>query len=207
MSHKKWYKYRYNTMTETKEDDDSDEYEKDENEIKISNNNIYLYGEINKIMALDFNIKFDELVKKYQVISIQTGFENPVINIHINSCGGDVIAALSIIETIRKSKLDIHTFIEGECSSAATLIAVIGKKRYIGKYSIMLIHQLRSGFWGTASEFEEENKNNKTFMKIIKNIYYEHTEIDKETLEKMLLKDRYMNANKTIQLGIMDEII
>ena len=71
----------------------------------------------------------------------------------------------------------------------------------------MLIHQLRSGFWGTVSEFEEENKNNKTFMKIIKTIYYEHTGIDAETLEKMLLKDRYMKAKKTIQLGIMDEII
>ena len=200
------YGYKSKSMTAPTEDEEEEE-EKVDNEIKITNNNIYLYGEINKRMALDFNVKFDELVKKYQVIGIQTGIENPVINIHINSCGGDVIAALSIIETVRKSKLDIHTFIEGECSSAATLIAVIGKKRYIGKYSIMLIHQLRSGFWGTVSEFEEENKNNKTFMKIIKTIYYEHTGIDAETLEKMLLKDRYMKAKKTIQLGIMDEII
>ena len=199
-------KYKYGSKGKTLAETEEEE-EKNENEIKVMNNNIYLYGEINILMALDFNVKFEELAKKYQVICIQTGFSNPVINIHINSCGGEVVAALSIIETIRKSKLEIHTFIEGECSSAATLIAVIGKKRYIGKYSIMLIHQLRSGFWGTASEFEEENKNNKTFMKIIKNIYYEHTEIDKEILEKMLLKDSYMTAKKTIKLGIMDEII
>ena len=71
----------------------------------------------------------------------------------------------------------------------------------------MLIHQLRSGFWGTASDFAEENKNNKKFMKIIKNIYLKHTSIDSDAMEKMLLKDSYMMSKKSKKMGLIDEII
>ena len=56
-------------------------------------------------------------------------------------------------------------------SAADALISCMGHKRFINKNAIMLIHQLRTGFWGKADEFEEEAKNNKKLMKILKGIY------------------------------------
>ena len=71
----------------------------------------------------------------------------------------------------------------------------------------MLIHQLRTGFWGKADEFEEEIKNNKKLMKILKNIYLENTNLNKEDLEEILKRDIYMASKKCLKLGIVDEII
>ncbi len=196
------YTNRRRIVNETEEEDSDDSL----NVKVINKNHIYLYGEIDMSVALDFNTKFNESVTKYKKVCLDIDIE-PVFNIHINSCGGVIVAALSMIETIKRSKCKIHTYIEGECSSAATLIAVIGDKRFMGENSLMLIHQLRSGFWGTASDFAEENKNNKKFMKIIKNIYLKHTSIDSDAMEKMLLKDSYMTSKKTKKMGLIDEII
>lgn len=197
------YTNRRRIVNETEEEDDTDE----SLNVKVVNkNHIYLYGEIDMSVALDFNTKFNESVTKYKKVCLDIDIE-PVFNIHINSCGGIIVAALSMIETIKRSKCKINTYIEGECSSAATLIAVIGDKRFMGEYSLMLIHQLRSGFWGTASDFAEENKNNKKFMKIIKNIYLKHTSIESDAMEKMLLKDSYMTSKKSKKMGLVDEII
>ena len=71
------------------------------------------------------------------------------IKLHLNSPGGEVKDAFVIVDIILKSEVPIYTIIEGESASAATLISVIGHKRYITENSNMLI-TIKSavGFWG-----------------------------------------------------------
>ena len=44
-------------------------------------------------------------------------------------------------------------------------------------------------------------------MKILKNIYLEKTNLNKEDLEKILKRDIYMTSKKCLKLEIVDEII
>ena len=52
--------------------------------------------------------------------------------------------------------------------------------------SWMLIHQLRSGYWGKYDELEEDMGNNKKFMDKIYDIYEKHTKLTRKQLKKML---------------------
>lgn len=189
------------------EDTDDEETEITSDEVSVIDNQIYFYCDVSKSSALKFNIEFKKLVKRNRIIGIENDINPPPIKIYINSEGGEVMAALSIVETIRKSPIEVWTIVDGEAASAATLISCMGHKRFINKNAIMLIHQLRTGFWGKADEFEEEVQNNKKLMKILRNIYLDKTNLNKEDLDKILKRDIYLGSKKCLKLGIVDEII
>ncbi len=102
--------------------------------------------------------------------------------------------------------LPIYTVIEGYVASAGTLISVSGEKRYISKNAYVLIHELRSGFWGKMSEMEEEMTNIKKIQEHLINIYLNKTSLKKKKLNRILKKDIEWNAEEAIEFGIVDEI-
>ena len=70
----------------------------------------------------------------------------------------------------------------------------------------MLIHQLSSGCWGKMSEIEDEYKNLTELMEKIKELYKEHANIPKKELTELLKHDLWLNSEKCIKYGLVDEI-
>lgn len=58
--------------------------------------------------------------------------------------GGTILAAYTAVDTIKNSRVDIHSIVEGYVASAGTLLSVVCSKRYIQPIGYMLIHQLTS---------------------------------------------------------------
>jgi ATP-dependent protease ClpP protease subunit len=71
----------------------------------------------------------------------------------------------------------------------------------------MLIHQVRSGLWGSFAEFQDEIQNLELIMRYIKQIYLEHTNIPESDLVEILKHDTYLNAEECIKYGLVDEIV
>ena len=128
------------------------------------------------------------------------------IYLHINSYGGSMTDALAAVDCIKNSKIPIYTIIEGNAASAATFLSVAGKKRFITENSVLLIHQLSSGMWGTMSQLEDEHENNKFFMEKIYSIYNKYTNISRRRLKKILKRDIWWDAEKAIKYGFVDSI-
>ena len=141
------------------------------------------------------------------ILSITYDIPPPSIIIRINSEGGDVYAALAIIDTIKNCKVPVHTIIEGCSASAATMISTVATKRSIMENAHMLIHQMSSGFWGKYAEFEDEMQNQNRFMTTIKNIYRENTNLKGRTLDNCPSKDIWWPAETCLKNGLVDEII
>ena len=150
--------------------------------IESEGNHIYFYSEVTREKILELNSQIRKITKDLQQYAIKYDTEEPKLYIHINSYGGSIFAALSTIDTILNCPLKVVTIIEGCAASAATLISVAGNERHITRNSYMLIHQLSSGFWGKMQEIEDEYKNLKKLMKMIKNIYKQHTKIKMEKI-------------------------
>lgn len=126
-------------------------------DIKISSNenHIYFYASVTKSSILELNTEIKRITRNLQRMAADYNINPPPIYLHINSYGGSVFAA---IDTIQYNPIPIYTIIEGAAASAATMMSVYGKKRYITKSSHMLVHQLSSGFWGKMAEIEYEKK-------------------------------------------------
>jgi ATP-dependent protease ClpP protease subunit len=174
----------------------------------IDNNELYFYNDVNVESALVINKTLSDLARQLLIAKITFDLqETPHIKLHINSDGGEVFGALSIVDRIQSSKVPIHSYAEGLVASASTLISVSCHKRYIRKNTILLIHQVRSWFEGTYEDFNDEKQNMDLIMKVVKGIYLKHTKFTEDELNTLLKRDLYLNAEDAIKYGLADEII
>tara|TARA_B100000963_G_C22603089_1_gene661213 strand:+ start:79 stop:762 length:684 start_codon:yes stop_codon:yes gene_type:complete len=177
--------------------------------VTVRENNIYFYCGVNKKNIIKLITAINDLSKKLKIMNIEYGVDNLKINLHINSFGGSVFAALSAIDTIMANEIPIVSIVEGGAASAATLISVVCHERKITPNSFMLVHQLSSGFWGKMEEIKDEFKNLKKLMKTLTKIYKEHTSIDESeetTLKDLLKKDLWLGSKECLKYGMVDVI-
>jgi ATP-dependent Clp endopeptidase proteolytic subunit ClpP len=179
----------------------------DKNQVTFKDNRIYFYSEVTRSRNLTLNKSIVELANYYQAIGITLGSSPVELYLHINSYGGSVFAGLSSVDYIINSKVPVTTVIDGCAASAATLMSIVGKRRLMHKHSYMLIHQLSSGMWGKYEELKDDMENCDSFMKTIKDIYEEHTNIPKKELAKVLKHDLWWDAETCLKYGLIDEII
>ena len=180
-----------------------------DNIVKANGNHIYLYSEIDRKSAYDVNNYIRTLSNEILAIhnTMTMTEESTPIYLHINSYGGSIFDALSIIDTIQNCKVPVYSIIEGCAASAATLISVCCTKRFMTKYSYMLIHELRSGIWGKYSEIEEEYENLTSIMETLIEIYKNNTSIKSEKqLKNLLKKDSWWNSGICLKKGLVDEL-
>ena len=113
----------------------------------------------------------------------------------------------TIMDTIKNCTTPVHTYIDGSAASAATLISVVAKKRFIFPNSFMLIHQLSSSMWGNYESMKDEMENLDLIMGKIKKIYKEHTNMNMRQITEILKRDKWFEAEKCLELGLVDEIV
>ena len=178
------------------------------NVVETTNNRIYYYSEVSrqKILILNKSLKSlnDNLLNQAQLLSLE---EPANIYLHVNSFGGSVFAGLSAVDYVKSCEVPVITVVEGCAASAATLFSVVGTHRQIRSNAFMLIHQISSGMWGKYEELKDSLDNCDLFMRIIKDIYNEHTKVPKKKLNEILKHDLWFDAETCLEYGLVDEII
>jgi ATP-dependent Clp endopeptidase proteolytic subunit ClpP len=177
--------------------------------VTIRENNIYFYCGVNKKNIVKLITAINDVTKRLKIMEIEYGVSDLKINLHINSFGGSVFAALSAIDTIMANDIPIVSIVEGGAASAATLISVVCQERRITPNSFMLVHQLSSGFWGKMEEIKDEFLNLKKLMKTLTKLYKKHTSIDdsdETTLKDLLKRDLWLSANECLKYGMVDTV-
>ena len=139
-------------------------------------------------------------------IEVVSTVAQPLI-LHISSNGGSLMDCLIAVDAIRNSKIPIYTIVEGYAASAATVLAMVGKKRMITKNSYMLIHQLSSWSAGKYEELADHHKNDTKLMNHMKTLYKEYTKLTKKDLDEILKHDIWWNSDECLTHGLVDEII
>jgi hypothetical protein len=177
--------------------------------IKVLDNSVNFYADIAGITCAELNRILRELDVRMQhaKITMNDPDFDPTIHLRINSYGGEIFAGLSTVDVIRSLRTKVYTYVEGAAASAATLISIAGKKRFIGKNSFMLLHQLSSVCAGTFERLEDEHENNKRIMNSMKSLYKEYTKIPMKELDQILKRDIWFDANTCLKYGIVDAII
>ena len=171
------------------------------------NNEIYYYGPIGQESCFYLKNLLIEMDVKSQLLSIQYGIDPPPIHLHIQSQGGSLYHTLYIIDLIQSISSPVYTYVDGFAASAATLITVVGKKRFMTKNSLLLIHQLSGADSGKFEELQDQLINMNSLMRIIVNTYINYTSMDMNTINYLLRKDLWLNSTTCLQYGLVDEII
>lgn len=171
-------------------------------------NKVYLYDEISRNSILNVSKQIDEVTRQLTLLKLIYNLtEVPAIELHISSDGGDIAPALSLVDKIKTNSVPIDTYCEGFVASAATLISVSGRKRYLTKNSCLLLHQLSSGMWGPYEALNDEKQNLDLYMSLIKKVYLENTKFKIKELNELLKHDLCLTSQACLGLGIVDIII
>jgi len=86
-------------------------------------------------------------------------------------------------------------------------MSCVGAQRHITEHSFMLIHQVSTGVWGTYGNLVDEKESMDSLMEMLESIYLKHTKLKKKKLKELLKRDLWMNPEKCLELGLVDEII
>jgi ATP-dependent Clp endopeptidase proteolytic subunit ClpP len=174
--------------------------------IEKYDNHVYFYSEVSRESIFELNMLLKEVEEENIITANKLNIDPIPIYLHINSYGGSVFAGFAAIDMIISCKVPVYTIIEGCAASAATMMSIVGAKRYIRPNSYMLVHQLSSGCWGKMNEIEDEYENLKELMKNIKRIYEKHAKIPKKDLSDVLKHDLWWNPEKCMSYGLVDEL-
>ena len=177
-------------------------------DITVVDNHIYLYQGITPKSIMEMGVAIRSVGQ--QIINLMTDLSLPSIppiHLHINSGGGCVFSGLAGASHVLESEVPVYTYVEGSAASAATLISCSGAKRFVTEHSFMLIHQVSTGVWGTYANLSDEKESMDSLMEMIESIYLKHTNIEKDYLKELLKRDLYLNPEKCLELGLVDEIV
>jgi len=181
----------------------------DDKNIKLINETTILFNdEIDGESATLLNSLIIEAETNSQWACVKYGIPAPPIRLKINSRGGTVYDAISVVDTITSTRcVDVITEINGFCASSAVLISVSGNKRLMSSNSIMVWHPMSWGAWGTKEYMEDRSEESKKLDNICKKIILNNSNLSKKQLKKMGKRETSLTAMDCLKYGLVDEII
>jgi ATP-dependent Clp protease protease subunit len=169
----------------------------------LEHNTHYLHGDIEEeniadtikwILSENFNAK-----------------EEKVLNLYINSTGGDLYQAFALIDVMKASQHTIQTIGIGAVMSAAFLIFTSGTEghRYACKNTSFMCHQFTSGTDAKYHDLKAEMKETESLNTKMVDILKQATGLAPSVIKKKLLpaSDVYLSAQEAVDLNVADHIL
>ena len=126
------------------------------------------------------------------------------ITLRINSDGGDIFEAIGIYNYLKDK--DVRVIIDGECFSAASIVAMCGKDIVMMEGSMFMLHNPMTYTYGDS---EEMQKAAEVLAKITENvidIYASHTSLTHSEIRELMDKETYMTPQEALAYGFCTEI-
>lgn len=169
-------------------------------------NNIYFYGDVTTEAALAINKEIKKLSVELLHTNLSYGLESH-INLYLNTDGGDLFAAFSIVDAMRLSPIPVETIIDGLAASAGTVISIHGAKRYITSNSYMLIHQLSTFNAGTYESIKDGMMNADKLMLKLKGMYKKKSKMTNKEIAEIMKHDLFLGSEEAFQMGLVDGVL
>lgn len=130
----------------------------------------------------------------------------PIV-LHINSPGGDCVAASQIYTYLMDYPYDVIVQIDGIAASAASVVAMAGTTVRMSPTSLMLLHNPWTTAMGDASEMQKAIDLLDEVKESIINAYEIKTGLGRKRLSNIMDAETWLNAHKAKELGFCDEVL
>lgn len=169
---------------------------------------ISIYGDITASAELYRNWGMSEgEVSARDVKQEIEGLDVDVINVYINSYGGEVAEALAIYSTLCRHKAEIHTFCDGFACSAATIVFCAGDVRTMGAIALLMIHNCMSyiGYANSAEMRKAAEDNDKINQSSIE-AYKKVSNLEESKIKEMMDAETWLTAQECLEYGFATQI-
>lgn len=132
---------------------------------------------------------------------------NQPITVHINSIGGDCVAASQIYTMLMDYPADVNVQIDGLAASAASVVAMAGTKVSMSPTALLMVHDPWTSACGNTADMQKAIVLLGEVKESIINAYQIKTGMSREQLSELMSSETWMNAKKAKELGFCDEVL
>ena len=129
------------------------------------------------------------------------------LEVEINSGGGSVFAGSEIYTALKSYKGNVIVRIVGLAASAASVIAMSGKKILMSPTAQMMIHNVSGSARGDYRDMEHTSEILKNANDTIANAYRIKSGMNQDDLLAMMNNETLMTADKAKEYGLIDEVM
>lgn len=184
------------------------------------------YDDIIKKADIYTNESYLKLLNKYREIFLFNSIDNKAsesiycqirgmnyldsktpIKLYINSSGGVITDGLAILDCIQGSKAPIYTIITGEAASMAGLISIVGKKRFMTKNAVWMMHSSSTAIGDYIQRVQDRTTYIFKLEERMNHIIKKHTKIRKKQMRQIENSELWVFATEAKKYGIVDRII
>ncbi|MCK9518059.1 MAG: head maturation protease, ClpP-related [Anaerovoracaceae bacterium] len=129
-----------------------------------------------------------------------------VLNIYINSDGGDPFAAHAMYNMVKRHKAKKNVHIDGLAASAASDFAMVGDTIYMPENAMMMIHNPWIIAAGNANDFRKMADDLDNIRKSSIANYQSKSGLSDEKIIEIMDAETWLTAKEAKDLGFADEI-
>ncbi len=160
-----------------------------------------LYGEISNTTWWG-----DEITPKQFKEDLDALGDIDVLNVFINSPGGDVFAAQAIHFMLKRHKAEVNVYVDGLAASGASLVAMAGDTVIMPEGAMMMIHNPWTFAAGDARDFRKLADDLDKVRDSMVVAYESRSALTKEEIIELLDVETWLSAEDCKEYGFCDEI-
>jgi ATP-dependent protease ClpP protease subunit len=178
-------------------------FELSANPVNPDATDIYLYGYVTDKRWWDD----DECIATKEVREALLSIKTSVINLHINSPGGDAFDGIAIHNLLKQHSATVNAYVDGIAASAASLIIMAADKIFMPANTMLFIHRASTIAWGNAEALRKEAEDLEKLDAAVLASYKTRFVGTEEELAALLGEETLLNANEAKALGLCDEVL
>ena len=161
---------------------------------------VMLYGEIGG----------EEGVNPERIVSEMAWLaqEYPMIDVHINSMGGEVFAGIAIFNALKDSPSIVNIYVDGLAASIAGVIALCGKPLHMSRFSRLMLHSVTGSCKGGARDMRECADLIEGLEGTLSDMISRKCGMPSEEVKTRFFdgKDHWFTADEASRLGLCDDV-
>ena len=162
---------------------------------------IYIYGEITDEKWSDEQTTPKEILEKINTIKDKRN-----VYLYINSPGGSVYSGITIYNLLSRLSGSLTVVVDGIAASAASVVAMAGKRILMSAGSMMMIHEARSVAAGSSDDMRSAADVLDLCNSTISDIYVKRTMLEKSKMLELMKAETWFDAESAVANKFADAI-
>jgi len=133
--------------------------------------------------------------------------DGSVVELRINSPGGDVGEGFTIANQIKKYSGKVVAVVEGYCASVATIIALACSEIHMHELSVWMMHRSSGGARGHSEDLTSAAKALEVIDQAAAQMYKNKSGASDEQVAQWLAVDTWMSPADALAAGLVDKVI
>lgn len=133
--------------------------------------------------------------------------DGSVVELRINSPGGDVGEGFSIANQIKKYSGKVVAVVEGYCASVATIIALACSEIHMHELSVWMMHRSSGGARGHSEDLTSAAKALEVIDQAAAQMYKNKSGASDEQVAQWLAVDTWMSPSDALSAKLIDKVI